>query len=49
MAEHDDHDEVSSSMDMSEHVRTWRLFISMFKWNVAALAALLLLLLIFRT
>ena len=49
MTEQDDPDEVSSVMDMGEHLRTWRLFVSVFKWNVVALAALMLLLLIFRT
>lgn len=38
-----------ATMDMGEHLRTWRLFVSMAKWHVAGLAILLLFLLMFRT
>jgi Bacterial aa3 type cytochrome c oxidase subunit IV len=43
------HGETRASADMGEHLRTWRMFISMIKWNLLGAAALLLLLLAFRT
>ena len=49
MTEHGDHEEVSGSMDISAHVRTWKLFTSLIKWNIVAAAILMLLLLVFRT
>ena len=49
MAEHGDHAEQSRSMDMGEHVRTWRHFTAMIKWNLVGAAIIMLLLLLFRT
>jgi hypothetical protein len=37
------------TMDMGEHLRTWRLFVAFFKWHLVAAAILLLILLAFRT
>ena len=48
MAEHDDH-QTSGSTDFGEHLRTWRLFTSMIKWNLIGAAIVMLLLLLFRT
>jgi hypothetical protein len=47
MADHDD--QHTRSMDMGEHLRTWRLFTSMIKWNLIGAAILMLGLLLFRT
>ena len=49
MAEHGDHREESSSPDLGEHLRTWRLFTSVIKWNLVAAAIVMLFLLLFRT
>lgn len=38
-----------ATMDLSEHRRTWRLFVAFFKWHLAGLFVLLVLLLAFRT
>jgi len=38
-----------TSADMGEHLRTWRLFLRVIKWNLFGAALLLLLLLAFRT
>lgn len=45
--EHDE--EPHATADMGEHLRTWRLFVSMLKWNLVALGVLMLALLAFRT
>jgi hypothetical protein len=34
---------------MGEHLRTWRLFLSVVKWNLIGAGVLLLFLLMFRT
>jgi hypothetical protein len=47
MAEHGDHREMP--LDLGEHLRTWRLFTSVIKWNLVAAAIVMLLLLLFRT
>ncbi len=49
MAEHDDQHDRSPSSDMGEHIRTWRNFTSMIKWNLVGAAIIMLLLLLFRT
>lgn len=49
MAEHGDQRETSGSTDLGEHIRTWKNFTSMLKWNLLAAAILMLLLLLFRT
>jgi hypothetical protein len=45
----DEHEETPAATDMGEHLRTWRLFISMVKWNLIAAGVLMLFLLMFRT
>ena len=47
MSGHDDHEPAST--DMGEHVRTWRLFTSIIKWNIIGAAVIMLGLLLFRT
>ena len=47
MAEHGDQHEAST--DMGEHIRTWRGFTRMIKWNLIGAAIVMLLLLAFRT
>jgi hypothetical protein len=47
MAEHGDHHETSP--DLGEHLRTWRLFTSVIKWNLIGAAIVMLFLLLFRT
>jgi len=42
MAEDDVVEERPATQDMSEHLRTWRLFVSLVKWHAAGLAVLLL-------
>lgn len=49
MEEEDEYPERPITADMGEHLRTWRLFIAVLKWNVLALFVLLLGLLLFRT
>jgi|GEM_PF-1451343 len=49
MSDNDEFPEYTATQDMGEHLRTWRLFVSMAKWHLAGLAILLLFLLIFRT
>jgi len=49
MAAHDHNGEQSGTMDISEHVRTWKLFTGLVKWSMAGLALVMLGLLIFRT
>jgi hypothetical protein len=40
---------LDAKLDMGEHLRTWRLFVSLIQWTVVAAAVLLLILLLFRT
>jgi len=50
IGEEDEDDGVPvASMDLCEQRRTWRLFKSLVLWSVASGAALMLLLLLFRT
>ncbi len=49
MAHHDDRHDSAGTMDISEHVRTWKLFTSLVKWSMAGIAVLMLFLLVFRT
>jgi len=49
MAEPGEHDDLSNATDIGEHVRTWKSFTALIKWNLVAAAILMLLLLIFRT
>ncbi len=44
----DEHKDQHATMDMSEHLRTWKMFVSMIKWNMVGAAILMLLLLVFR-
>jgi hypothetical protein len=44
----DKHEDQHATMDMSEHLRTWRMFVSMLKWNLLGVGVLMLLLLAFR-
>jgi len=51
MAEEHEQEELErphASMDLGEHLRTWRLFIATIKWLLLAFGALLLGLLMFR-
>jgi hypothetical protein len=43
------HDETSGFAEMSEYIRTWRLFTALIKWDVLGAAAPMLLLPAFRT
>lgn len=45
----DEHEETPATTDMGEHLRTWRLFISVVKWNLIGAGVLMLFLLMFRT
>ncbi len=45
----DEHAENQATMDMSEHLRTWRLFLQFFKWQIIGVVMLLVFLLAFRT
>jgi hypothetical protein len=49
VSEHHDQHEPSTSMDLGEHVRTWKNFTAMIKWNLIGAAIIMLLLLLFRT
>lgn len=49
MAEQDENPERPVTADMGEQLRTWRLFVSLLKWNAAGLGLLLFGLLLFRT
>ena len=37
------------TMDMGEHLRTWRQFVGLVKWSIGSIALVMLLLFIFRT
>ena len=45
----DEHSEKPATTDMAEHLRTWRLFISVVKWNLIGAGVLMLYLLMFHT
>jgi len=49
MAANDHNDEQTGTMDIGEHLRTWKLFTGLVKWSMAGIALLMLGLLIFRT
>jgi hypothetical protein len=49
MAEQDENLDRPVTLDMGEHLRTWRLFVSLLKWHVAGIGLILLALLLFRT
>ncbi|MGA7674835.1 MAG: aa3-type cytochrome c oxidase subunit IV [Rhizomicrobium sp.] len=49
MAAHDHDGEQTGTMDISDHVRTWKLFTGLVKWSMVCIALLMLGLLIFRT
>jgi hypothetical protein len=49
MAEQDENPERPVTLDMGEHLRTWRLFVSLLKWHGAGIGLILLGLLLFRT
>jgi hypothetical protein len=49
MAHDAGHDADKGSMDISEHVKTWNLFLALVKWVIIGNVVLLLGLLIFRT
>ena len=44
----DEHHQKPAPMDMAEHLRTWRMFVSMIKWNSLGIGVLMLILLAFR-
>jgi len=48
MAVHDDHT-TGGSMDLAEHLRTWKQFTGFVKWSIAGIGFLMILLFIFRT
>ena len=48
MAVDDDHG-AGSSMDLADHLRTWRQFTGLIKWSIAGIGLIMLVLLIFRT
>lgn len=39
----------SGTMDIGEHIRTWKGFTGLIKWSLSAIGVIMLLLLIFRT
>jgi Bacterial aa3 type cytochrome c oxidase subunit IV. len=49
MTEPEETAEPAATMDMSEHQRTWRLFLSLVKWHAIGVAGVLLILLMLRT
>jgi len=49
MGAHDNHADHAETMDISEHLRTWKLFTGLVKYSMAGIALIMLLLLIFRT
>lgn len=48
MAVQDDH-AAGGSMDIAEHMRTWKQFTGLIKWSCGSIALLMIILLIFRT
>ena len=50
MAAHGENgDHANTTMDISEHLRTWKLFTWLVKWSAIGIALVMLFLLIFRT
>jgi hypothetical protein len=49
MAANDLNGEQTGTMDISEHLRTWKLFTGLVKWSMGGIALVMLGLLIFRT
>jgi hypothetical protein len=43
------HGSDAGSMDISEHVRTWKGFVSFIKWQVVGIVIIMVLLAMFRT
>lgn len=41
--------EQTGTMDLSDHVRTWKGFIATIKWSLLTIFAIMLFLLVFRT
>jgi hypothetical protein len=48
MAVDDDHS-AGGSMDLVDHLRTWRQFTGLIKWSLAGIGLIMLMLFIFRT
>ncbi len=48
MAVEDDHS-VGGSMDLADHLRTWRQFTGLIKWSIAGIGFIMLILFVFRT
>jgi hypothetical protein len=48
MAAHGD-SEQSGTMDISDHIRTWKAFTGLIKWSVLSIAVIMLFLFFFRT
>lgn len=48
MAAHGDNAE-TGTMDISDHIRTWKGFTSLIKWSMLSIAVIMLFLLFFRT
>ena len=48
MAATDDH-AAGGTMDLGEHMRTWKQFLGLIKWSLGSIAVLMLFLFIFRT
>ena len=49
MAAHGDTGEETRSMDIGEHLRTWKLFTGLIKWSVVGIGVIMAMLAIFRT
>jgi hypothetical protein len=49
MAAHGNTSDQHSSMDIGEHVRTWKAFTGLIKWSMSLIGLVMLFLLIFRT
>ena len=41
--------EQTGSMDLSDHIRTWKGFTNLIKWSALSIAVIMLFLLVFRT
>ena len=48
MAVEDDHS-AGGSMDLADHLRTWRQFTGLIKWSIAGIGFIMLVLFVFRT
>jgi len=49
MAAHGDSGEPTGTMDITDHIRTWKGFTSLVKWSMGGIVLIMLFLLIFRT